>query len=206
MKDGTVQVKDEAVQAKSAAKETVVDKKLEDSRRNTREWIKDLGIAAILAVLFLMFFMPTIVREHSMEDTLRQNDYVFVSRRYYTWFKHELTRGDIIVFESELTTASGSEKLLVKRIIAIPGDRVSIKDGKVYVNGTASDDSYTKDGYTGGEMAEVTVPAGRIFVLGDNRQNSTDSRNAIVGFVDINAIKGKVVFRLLPFKRLGLFD
>ena len=93
------------------AKAAVVDKKLEDSRRNTREWIKDLGIAAIIAVLFLQFFMPTIVREHSMENTLKQNEYVFVSRRLYTWFKREPARGDIIVFKSELTTASGSEKL-----------------------------------------------------------------------------------------------
>ena len=189
-----------------AVKEKVVDKKLEDSRRNTREWIKDLSIAAIIAVLFLQFFMPTIVREHSMENTLKQNDYVFVSRRYYTWFKHDLARGDIIVFKSDLTTSSGSEKLLVKRIIGIPGDRVSIADGEVYVNGEPSDESFTKDGRTGGSMVEVTVPAGHVFVMGDNRQNSTDSRSPLVGFVDINTIKGKVVFRLLPFKRLGLFD
>ena len=184
----------------------VVDKKLEDSRRNTREWIKDLGIAVIIAALFLQFFMPTIVREHSMENTLKQNDYMFVSRRYYTWFRHEMKRGDIIVFKSDLTTVTGSEKLLVKRIIALPGDTVSISDGKVLVNGEASDDSFTKDGYTGGEMAEVTVPEGRIFVMGDNRQNSTDSRSAVVGFVDINTVKGKVVFRLLPLKRAGMFD
>ena len=201
-KETVAEIKPEDKKAKAA----VVDKKLEDSRRNTREWIKDIGIAVIVAVLFLQFFMPTIVREHSMENTLKQNDYVFVSRRYYTWFKKEMKRGDIIVFRSDLTTSLGSEKLLVKRIIAIPGDTVSIKDGKVYVNGQASDGSYTKDGYTGGEMAEVTVPAGHIFVMGDNRQNSTDSRNAIVGFVDISDIKGKVVFRLLPLKKAGSFD
>ena len=184
----------------------VTDKKLEDSRRNTREWIKDLGIAAIIAVLFLQFFMPTIVREHSMENTLKQNEYMFVSRRYYTWFRNEPARGDIIVFKSDLTTASGSNKLLVKRIVAIPGDTVSIADGEVLVNGEPSDQSFTKDGYTGGSMAEVTVPAGHVFVMGDNRQNSTDSRSPAVGFVDISDIKGKVVFRLLPLKRMGLFD
>ena len=187
-------------------KEKVRDVKLEDSRKNTREWIKDLGIAAIIAVLFLTFFMPTIVREHSMENTLKQNDYVFVSRRLYTWFKKDIKRGDIIVFRSDLTTAAGSEKLLVKRIIGLPGDTVSIADGKVYVNGEPADDSYTKEGYTGGSMSEVTVPQGHVFVLGDNRQNSTDSRSPIVGFIDINDIKGKVVFRLLPFKRIGQFD
>ena len=198
-------VEDKKAESKTPAARPV-DKKLEDSKRNTREWIKDLGIAAIIAVLFLQFFMPTLVREHSMENTLGQNDYLFVSRRIYTWFKHEPARGDIIVFRSDLTTAAGSAKLLVKRIVAVPGDTVSIADGQVYVNGEASDASYTKDGFTGGSMPEVTVPAGHVFVLGDNRQNSTDSRSPVVGFVDINAIKGKVVFRLLPLKRLGLFD
>ncbi len=202
VREKTAEIKPES----KTTKEKVVDKKLEDSRRNTREWIKDLGIAAIIAVLFLQFFMPTIVREHSMENTLLQNEYVFVSRRYYTWFKHDITRGDIIVFKSDLTTSSGSEKLLVKRIIGIPGDRVSIADGEVYVNGEPSDESFTKDGRTGGSMAEVTVPAGHVFVMGKNRKNSTDRRSPLVGFVDIKTIKGKVVFRLLPFKRLGLFD
>ena len=187
----------------SADKEAVKDKRLEDSKRNTMEWIKDLGIAAIVAVLFLQFFMPTIVREHSMENTLLQNDYVFVSRKTYTWFKKDMQRGDIIVFKSKLTTGSGSEKLLVKRIIGLPGDTVSIHDGSVWVNGEEMDGSYTKEGTTSGTMEEVTVPEGRVFVLGDNRQNSTDSRKASVGFVDINDIKGKVVFRLLPLKRAG---
>lgn len=180
-----------------------IDKKLQDSKANTREWIKDIGIALILALVFLQFITPTIVREHSMENTLQQNDYVFVSRRHYTWLRNEIQRGDIIVFRSDLTTAGGSEKLLVKRIIGLPGETVSISDGSVFINGEAIDASYTKDGYTGGSMAEVTVPQGYIFVLGDNRQNSTDSRSESVGFVDINDIRGKVVFRLFPLKKAG---
>ena len=138
-----------------------------------------------------------------MENTLQQNDYVFVSRRHYTWLKNDIQRGDIIVFRSDLTTAGGSEKLLVKRVIGLPGETVSISDGSVFINGEAIDASYTKDGYTGGHMDEVTVPQGHIFVLGDNRQNSTDSRSASVGFVDINDIRGKVVFRLFPLKKAG---
>ena len=180
-----------------------IDKKLQDSKANTREWIKDIGIALILALVFLQFITPTIVREHSMENTLQQNDYVFVSRRHYTWLKNDIQRGDIIVFRSDLTTAGGSEKLLVKRVIGLPGETVSISDGSVFINGEAIDAGYTKDGYTGGHMDEVTVPEGHIFVLGDNRQNSTDSRSASVGFVDINDIRGKVVFRLFPLKKAG---
>ena len=175
----------------------------EEKKDNIKEWIKDLGIAVIVAVLFLQFLTPTLVREHSMENTLHENDYVFVSRRHYTWLGRELERGDIIVFNSDLTMAFGIKKMLVKRIIGIPGDTVSISDGKVYVNGQEMDQSFTKDGYTASSMAEVTVPEGCVFVLGDNRQNSTDSRSSAVGFVPISKIRGKVFFRLFPLSDLG---
>ena len=175
----------------------------EEKKDNIKEWIKDLGTAVIIALIFLQLITPTLVREHSMENTLFQNDYLIVSRRHYSWFGQNVERGDIIVFDSDLTTQFGFKKMLVKRIIGIPGDTVSISNGKVYVNGTETDQSYTKDGYTAGAMAEVTVPEGCIFVLGDNRQNSTDSRRESVGFVPISKLRGKVVLRLFPLNRAG---
>ncbi len=175
----------------------------ESGKSKTKEWIKDLGIALIIALVFLQLLTPTLVREHSMENTLHQNDYVFVSRRHYSWFGNDLKRGDIITFDSELTTGLGFKKILVKRIIGLPGDKISISGGKVYINGEAQDEPYTKDGYTNSEMDEVTVPEGYIFTMGDNRQNSTDSRSPQVGFIDINRIRGKVVFRLFPVSGFG---
>ncbi len=175
----------------------------ESGKSKTKEWIKDRGIALIIALVFLQLLTPTLVREHSMENTLHQNDYVFVSRRHYSWFGNDLKRGDIITFDSELTTGLGFKKILVKRIIGLPGDKISISGGKVYINGEAQDEPYTKDGYTNSEMDEVTVPEGYIFTMGDNRQNSTDSRSPQVGFIDINRIRGKVVFRLFPVSGFG---
>ena len=175
----------------------------ESNKSKTKEWIKDLATALIIALVFLQLLTPTLVREHSMENTLHQNDYLFVSRRHYSWFGNELQRGDIITFDSELTTGLGMKKILVKRIIGLPGDKISISDGKVYINGEAQEEPYTKDGYTSTTMDEVTVPEGYIFVLGDNRQNSTDSRSPEVGFIDINRIRGKVVFRLFPISDFG---
>lgn len=175
----------------------------ESGKSKTKEWIKDLGTALIIALVFLQLLTPTLVREHSMENTLHQNDYVFVSRRHYSWFGNDLKRGDIITFDSELTTGLGFKKILVKRIIGLPGDKISISGGKVYINGEAQDEPYTKDGYTNSEMDEVTVPEGYIFTMGDNRQNSTDSRSPQVGFIDINRIRGKVVFRLFPVSGFG---
>lgn len=170
--------------------------------QNTKEWIKDIAFAVILAVLVLQFIKPTIVREHSMENTLHENDFLFVSRRSYSLFG-DPGRGDIIVFHSPLTTATGQEKLLVKRIIAVGGDTVSISGGVVYLNGEALEEDYVKDGYTDTEMEEVTVPEGSLFCMGDNRQNSADSRDPRIGCVLEKDVLGKVVFRIFPFSSFG---
>ncbi len=169
---------------------------------NAKEWIKDILIAIIVAFVVLQFIKPTIVQEHSMENTLHENDYLFISKQSYHLFG-EPQRGDIIVFHSPLTTSDGSEKLLVKRIIAIPGDTIYIEDGTVYINGEPQDEPYTKDGYTQSDMDEVSVPEGKLFCMGDNRQNSRDSRDKLIGLVDYDDVMGKAVLRLFPFSRFG---
>ena len=173
---------------------------------NAKEWIKDILIAIVVAFLVLQFIKPTIVQEHSMENTLKPNDYLFISKQSYHLFG-DPQRGDIIVFHSVLTTADGAEKLLVKRIIALPGDTISITGGVVYVNGEPQDEPYTKDGYTNTEMDEITIPEGKLFCMGDNRQNSRDSRDSMIGLVDEDDVLGKAVLRLFPFSRFGgLYD
>ena len=169
---------------------------------NAKEWIKDIIIAVVVAVLVLQFIKPTIVQEHSMENTLISNDYLFISKQSYRLFG-DPERGDIIVFHSVLTTDDGAEKLLVKRIIAIPGDTISITGGTVYINGEPQVEPYTKDGYTSTEMEEITIPEGKLFCMGDNRQNSRDSRDSVIGLVDESLVVGKAVFRLFPFSRFG---
>ena len=173
---------------------------------NAKEWIKDILIAIVVAFLVLQFIKPTIVQEHSMENTLQPNDYLFISKQSYRLFG-DPQRGDIIVFHSVLTTADGAEKLLVKRIVALPGDTISITGGVVYINGEPQDEPYTKDGYTNTEMDEITIPEGKLFCMGDNRQNSRDSRDQLIGLVDEDDVLGKAVLRLFPFSRFGgLYD
>lgn len=169
---------------------------------NVKEWIKDILAAVIISVLILQFIKPTIVREHSMENTLKENDYIFVSRQAYNLFG-DPKEGDIIVFESGLLTEAGEDKLLVKRIIAIPGDTIAIKDGWVILNGEPLEEAYTKEGYTATEMDEITIPEGNLFAMGDNRQNSMDSRDSRVGMVDVDSVVGKAFFRLYPFSKIG---
>jgi signal peptidase I len=167
-----------------------------------KEWIKDISISLVCAAVILTFIKPTIVKEHSMENTLHENDYLFISRQAYNIFG-DVKRGDIIIFPSSLKTGGGKSKTLIKRVIAIPGDTIAIKDRQVILNGEPLDEPYTKDGYTKTDLDEITIPQGKIFVMGDNRQNSSDSRSSTVGLVDIDSVMGKAVFRLYPFSEIG---
>ncbi len=170
---------------------------------NLKEWIKDICFAVLIAFLVLQFIMPTVVRESSMENTLIENDYLIVSKKAYKIFGH-CERGDVIVFQSRIPLAGTNEnKLLVKRIIALGGDTISISGGKVFVNGIEIKEDYLKDGTTNGEMAQTTVPDGYLFCMGDNRLVSRDSRDGTVGFVSESDVKGKVVLRLFPIKKFG---
>ena len=113
--------------------------------QNMKEWIRDLGIALIVGLIIIQFIKPTIVKEHSMEPTLEENNYIFLSKQAYTLFG-DPERGDIVVFHSDLRTVDDKEKMLVKRIIGLPGDTVMITNGEVYINGEVLTEDYTKDG------------------------------------------------------------
>lgn len=167
----------------------------------TKSLIKEILLAAILAAVVLTFVRPTIVKQTSMQDTLNPNDYIIMYRMAYSGGK-EPKRGDIIIFKSELQDENGKDKLLIKRVIGLPGDKITINDGKVYINDKEYDESYIKDGYTSGSVNNLKVPDGEYFVMGDNRVVSIDSRYSEVGCVKKDAIKGRAVLRLFPFTKI----
>ncbi len=170
---------------------------------NAKEWIKSIIMAIVLAAICLCFVQPVIVREHSMENTLHSKDFLIVSKQTYGLFGGAPQRGDIIVFKSDLMQENGSKKLLIKRVIALPGETIEIRHGDVYINGEILQEDYLKDGYTTSEMPEVKVPADEYFCMGDNRQNSADSRDSRIGTVHESLIFGKAVVRLFPFNKIG---
>lgn len=163
--------------------------------------IKDIIVAAILAAVVISFVRPTIVKQTSMQDTLNPNDYIIMYRRAYSGDK-EPKRGDIVIFKSELQDENGKNKLLIKRVIGLPGDKITINDGKVYINDKEYDESYLRDGYTTGSVNNFKVPKGEYFVMGDNRVVSIDSRYSEVGCIKKDAIKGRAVLRLFPFTKI----
>lgn len=157
-------------------------------------WVKTLAIALIIGLFVSHFIKPTLVSGESMSPTLHDSNYLLLNR---TAYKHNIPNyKDIIVFESTLP----QEKVLIKRVIGTEGQKVTVKDGKVYINDQLiNEDSYLHGITTPGSFDGV-VPKGMVFVMGDNRGNSLDSRYAEVGYVDVNRILGKVFVRLLPMK------
>lgn len=165
------------------------------------EWVKVFASAIVLAFVITLFIKPTLVRGDSMVPTLHENDYLIINKIGYRI--SEPKNGDVVVFKSDLAQEDGTNKNLVKRVIGIPGDKVVIKDGNVYVNGKQLQEDYLEEGtYTEGDT-DITVPENKIFVLGDNRKISLDSRSELVGLVDIDKLEGKVFVRLYPFNDIS---
>lgn len=177
--------------------------------RKIYEWVKPLVYSTVIVVSVLTFAKPLMVQGSSMYPTLENQDYLIMRNT------HQVQRGDIITFqsheqfsESELKQMNfiqrlkvGEGKVFIKRVIAVAGDSVAIKKGKVYVNGQALKEDYINEDYTTGDLEIDQVPEHKIFVLGDNRGCSMDSR--MIGYVDVDDINGKIEFRVFPFEKIG---
>lgn len=166
--------------------------------------IRDILIALLLALAISLLIRPTIVKEISMMPTLAENNYLMISKQSYQF--GDVARDDIIVFHSNLMDEQGKEKLLIKRVVGVPGDVLTITDGKVYRNGYQIQEPYIMGGTKGetsGTLYNYVVPENFVFVMGDNREVSLDSRAEEVGPVRISDIIGKAFFRLYPFDQIG---
>lgn len=186
-------------------------------------FLKELPILIIIA-LTLAFLLRTFVIQvffipsGSMEPTLQVHDRMVVEKVTYRF--RDIARGDVIVFEGEdgafAPQSSGVQRVIrgvgqfvgvipadardfVKRVIGLPGDEIVIEDGIVSVNGVKLDEPYADlDTYDGTHR----VPEGSLFVMGDNRRNSSDSRYSL-GFIDTDDVVGRAVLRIWPLSEFG---
>ena len=169
-------------------------RKMKERRGETFDWIQSLVVSLLFCVLLFTFIARVInVSGTSMLDTLHNGDRILISQLFYS-----PKQGDVVVLRKE----SFSSEPIVKRIIAVEGQTVSIDfdKGVVYVDGAALDEPYTREP-THRRIDfedEVTVPEGCLFVMGDNRNGSTDSRDDRIGFVDSRLIMGRAYFLLIP--------
>lgn len=169
-------------------------------KKEAVEWVKIIVTALIFAFVITQFIRPTLVRGESMYPTLQENDYLIINRMAYKI--GEPKSGDIIVFSTNLLQEDGSHKDLVKRVVAVAGDRLRIEDSKVYVNDKLIEEPYIHDKYTDGKI-DMTIPEGKLFAMGDNREQSLDSRSKEIGLVNEKDVMGKVMVRLFPFQNIG---
>ena len=160
--------------------------------RTLQNTVALLIVAAAAAVLISTVFMPVIqISGDSMNPTLRDGDILV------TLNTDNVSRGD-------LCCVSWQNKMLVKRVIGLPGDTVEIsEDGSVSVNGSLLDEPYVSEKSLGQCDAEFPyeVPEDTIFILGDNRLMSVDSRSSDIGCIGKDQIVGRVLFRVWPFRR-----
>lgn len=159
-------------------------------------------LAAGIALMVVTFIgQRTVVNGSSMVPTLHDKDQLIVYKLIYAYKNPQ--KGDVVVVWIPPEKRNNkSEKLYIKRVIATEGDTIAVKDKTVYLNGEISDESYTnKHGGIYVEFDQQTVPPGHAFVMGDNRGNSTDSRE--LGFIPYKDIKGKAVFRFWPIDQWG---
>ncbi len=148
------------------------------------------------------YFIPSA----SMEPTLHgcagcNDDHVLVNKLSYR--THGINRGDVVVFDRP-PGAPSVEKVLIKRVIGLPGDKITDSRGKVYINGLLLDEPYVNPrcvgGTTGIEAGGIVVPAGKIFVMGDNRCDSSDSR--VFGAVPESSVDGRAFVIIWPLGRI----
>ena len=165
-----------------------------DFRRILRSTISSLLVGAAVAVLVSMLFLPVLrVTGSSMTPTMKNDELIICSKR------SNFKQGDIVAFYY-------NNKILLKRVIGIAGDYINItEDGTVYVNDVKLDEPYVNELALGTCDIEMPyqVPDNRIFVMGDHRSVSIDSRSSTVGCIADEYVIGKVIFRIWPFENIG---
>ena len=179
--------------------------KLEDSKlRKVLIWVFEIVVTLIFEVLTsMMLFQSVTMQESSMEPTLAVGSQYFVNKLAYKTSSPK--RGDIIVFR---TNGSDDAALHVRRVIGLPGETIQIVNGRILINGEAYKEGKDFPSINNPGMAAnaITLEAGEYFVLGDNRNNSEDSRYADIGKVNKKYITGKLWFQISPRKEIGLLD
>lgn len=180
------------------------DVKQEKKRFKKLDWyfkLSWLGNGLIVVILAQIIGGASFTPSASMEPTLKEYDYVYFIK------SNKFERGDIVTFkppcegiECEAYNITEEVNELSKRIVAVGGDVVEVRTGNLYINGKVINEPYLKEAWFD-TLPEFTVPDDHVYIMGDNRNDSSDSR--VFGFVPIENITGKALFRLKPRKDVG---
>jgi signal peptidase I len=178
--------------------ESTTEEPKKHPRSHLKLWVRDFVISVTASFLIITFlYQPVKVEGTSMQPELRDQDRLFVNKFAYNFEK--ISRGDVVVFYYPRDTS----KSYIKRVIALPGDNIRIDDGHLYVNGMRVEEPYVPARFRDTRsMADMVVPAGEYFVMGDHRSISSDSRE--FGPVERRLIYGKAAFIYWPADNIGV--
>ena len=172
------------------------------------ELVETLVLTLVIFLVIQNFVaQPFRVQMSSMEHTFEPDQYVLIDRLSHLWSPYQ--RGQVVVFRPPESVGEQTDPF-IKRVIGVPGDKIEVRDGQVYVNDKALDEPYLFRNDAGeiepteanGDQSHWDVPDGQLFVMGDHRQVSVDSR--VFGFVPVSSVIGRAVLRYWPLSSLEL--
>lgn len=167
--------------------------------RSGIEWVAVVVGAVVVALVVRTFLLQAFsIPSGSMESTLEISDRLLVNKLSYQF--GDVERGDIVVFFKPESLASPYDDL-IKRVIGLPGEVIEGRDNQVFINGDALVEPYLDPGVTIRDFSPVEVPVDHVFVMGDNRSNSADSR--VFGPIHVDRIEGEAFLRYWPLSRMG---
>lgn len=179
-----------------------VEEKLEDRKvRRTLNWIFQILVVLVFGILVgISLFQSVTMQENSMEPTLQVGERFFVNRALYKVSSPK--RDDIIVYK---TSGSDDAALHIGRVIGLPGETVQISNGNILINGEVYDENHDFPEISNAGVASsgISLESGEYFILGDNRNNSEDSRYGDIGNINKKYIVGKVWFIISPKDKFG---
>ncbi|WP_051437780.1 signal peptidase I [Eubacterium xylanophilum] len=181
----------------------------QEKKRSAKSIIGEILLYAVL-IFCCIYVIPnyvvqrTVVNGQSMENTLHNRESLFIDKISYRFVKP--SRYEIITFEPPEDYKKSEDELYVKRIYGLPGETIQIKDNDILINGQKVEDKYAKKGMDEAGIAEepIKLKDDEVFVLGDNRGVSQDSR--IIGPIKLNRIQGRAVLRIWPISKFGTID
>ena len=169
--------------------------------RSAVEWIAIIVGAFAVAFLIKTFLLQAFtIPSESMEVTLSVGDRVLVNKLSYKL--HDVNRGDLVVFDRPPSESSTEVDHLIKRVIALGGETIETRGGRIYVDDQRLDEPYLDGGQMGSDIDRQTVPDGHVFVMGDNRDDSRDSR--VFGPIPESLIVGRAFVRVWPIPHISL--
>ncbi len=172
-------------------------KKRLERKKSKSNWIKEIVIAVLATALVLFLIKPVVVKQHSMQPTVDEGNIILLNKGLY--LTPEI--GDVIVFNSTIKDRDGKKMKLIKRVIGVEGDIITIANGKLFRNGIEVEENYIYD-TNPIDVYNYVVPEDQVYVLGDHREVSRDSRE--LGSIDKSTIIGRAILRIYPLNEIGI--